>query len=79
MKTEPPPQSAISPIQSPLVYYNTTTYYSTELHAIYRAMLKLFQEPRGQKITIFADAQAALQKITPDAPGPAQRYALAIV
>jgi len=52
--------------------------YDAELHAIYRAMLTLFQEPRGQKITIFADAQAALQRITSDAPGPGQRYALAI-
>jgi len=40
--------------------------YDAELHAIYRAMLTLFQEPRGQKITISADAQAALQRITPD-------------
>ena len=52
--------------------------YDAELHAIYRAMLTLFQEPRGQNITIFADAQAALQRITSDAPGPGQRYALAI-
>ena len=52
--------------------------YDAELHAIYRAMLTLFQEPRGQKITIFADAQAALQTITSNAPGPGQRYALAI-
>jgi len=52
--------------------------YDAELHAIYRAMLTLFQEPRGQKVTIFADAQAALQMITSDAPGPGQRYALAI-
>jgi len=35
--------------------------YDAELQAIYRAMLTLFQEPRGQKITIFADALAALQ------------------
>ena len=48
------------------------------VYAIYRAMLTLFREPRGQKITIFADAQAALQRITSDAPGPGQRYALAI-
>jgi len=41
-------------------------------------MLTLFQEPRGQKIIIFADAQAALQRITSDVPGPGQRYALAI-
>ena len=53
--------------------------YDAELHAIYRAMLTPFQEPRGQKITIFADAEAALQRITSDAPGPGQRYALAIV
>jgi len=52
--------------------------YGADLHAIYRAMLTLFQEPRGQKITIFADAQAALQRIASDAPGPGQRYALAI-
>jgi len=37
--------------------------YDAELHAIYRAMLTLFQEPRGQKITICADAQAALWRI----------------
>jgi len=41
-------------------------------------MLTLFQEPRGQKNTIFADAQAALQRITSNAPGPGQRYAIAI-
>jgi ribonuclease HI len=52
--------------------------YDAELHAIYRAMLTLFREPRGQKITIFADAQAALQRITSDVPGPGQRYAIAI-
>ena len=52
--------------------------YGAELHAIYRVMLTLFQEPHGQKITIFADAQAALQRIISDAPGPGQRYALAI-
>jgi len=52
--------------------------YGAELHAIYRAMLTLFQEPRGQKITIFADTQTALQRITSDAPGPGQQYALAI-
>ena len=40
-----------------------------ELHAIYRAMLTLFHGPGGQKITIFADAQVALQTITSDAPG----------
>jgi len=50
--------------------------YDAELHAIYRAMLTLFQEPLGQKITIFADD---LQRITSDAPGPGQRYALTIV
>jgi len=53
--------------------------YDAELHDIYRAILTLLQEPRGQKITIFADTQAALQRITSDAPGPGQRYyALAI-
>jgi len=52
--------------------------YDSELHAIYRAMLTLFQEPRCQNITILADAQAALQRITSDAPGPGQRYALTI-
>jgi len=52
--------------------------HGAELHAIYRAMFTLFQEPRGQKITIFVDAQAALQRITSDAPSPGQRYALAI-
>jgi len=46
--------------------------YGAELHAIYRAMLTLFQESCGQKITISADAQAALQWITSDAPGPGQ-------
>jgi len=52
--------------------------YDAELHAIYRAMLTLFREPHGQKITVFADAQAALQRIPSDALGPGQRYALAI-
>jgi len=33
---------------------------------------------KGQKITSFADVQTALQRITSDAPGPGQRYALAI-
>ena len=41
-------------------------------------MLELFQEPRSQKITIFTDAQAALQRNTSDAQGPGQRYALTI-
>jgi len=51
--------------------------YDAELHAIYRAMLTLPQvEPRGQKITIFAEA--ALQRITFDAPGPGQRYTFAL-
>ena len=36
------------------------------------------QKKTKRKITIFADAQAALQSITSDAPGPGQRYALAI-
>jgi len=52
--------------------------YDAELHAIYRAVLTLSQEPRSQKITIFADAQVAFQRITSDVPGPKQRYALAI-
>jgi len=52
--------------------------YDADLHAIYRGMLTIFQEPRGQKITIFTDTQTALQRITSDIPGPGQRYALAI-
>ena len=50
--------------------------YDAEFHAICRAMLALFQEPRGQKVTIFVDVRTASQRITSDAPGPGQRYAL---
>jgi len=36
-------------------------------------MLTLGKEPRGKKTTIFADAQAALQRITSEVPGSGQR------
>ena len=52
--------------------------YVAELHTHLPCYAHAFQEPRGQKITIFADAQAALQRIASDTPGPGQRYALAI-
>ena len=53
--------------------------YDAEQHIIYRASYDLaFPEPRGQKTVIFSDAQAGLQRIISDAPGPGQRYALAI-
>ena len=48
--------------------------FDAKLHAIYCAMLAPFKEPRGQKITIFADAWAALQMIKSDAPGTGHRY-----
>ena len=74
-RTAPPRARRVDRSAGPPV---TWEVYGAELHAIYRAMLTLFQEPRGQKTIILTDAQAALQRITSDAPGPGHRYALAI-
>jgi len=78
IRTAPPRAQRVDRSAGPTTWAYTRRSTTLSCTPFYRAMLTLFQEPHGQKITIFADAQAASQRITSHAPGPGQRYTLAI-